>query len=109
MPEKNQTPEQLLGYERDPKEAKFAYIRLNIPQLVRLGLFSRSTQGWVWKFLSLHHIRFAFGQGCDCPAMSSPSIVLFVPSATPKLFRQHWLSHRKSHRQPGWKRERSRL
>jgi hypothetical protein len=42
------------------------YVRLNIPQLARLGLFSRSTQGCRSEVFSLHRIRFAFGQGCDC-------------------------------------------
>ena len=36
------------------KEAKFTYIKLNIPQLARLGLFSRSTQER--GFASLFHL-----------------------------------------------------
>jgi hypothetical protein len=49
----------------EPSESS-GYIRLNIPQLARLGLFSRSTQGCGSEVLSLHNIRFTFGKGCDC-------------------------------------------
>ena len=41
-------------------------IKLNIPQLARLGLFSRSTKNVVAGVFS-HNTQFAFGQGCDQP------------------------------------------
>ena len=71
-PATSQLPKVLLFASRtvvsadEPNESP-AYLRLNIPQLARLGLFSRLTQGCCSESVSTHNIQFAFGHGGDQP------------------------------------------